>query len=488
MPNLASFLAAGRAVRITGPEPFLPGGVWPTLVTAHPSSAHQVVFHWQLRPGTQRIQNIPPEMLRRPPFWKYLSDAGRRSTVVSVYGAPALDDFLGTQVIGWGSYDPYTTKVRGPDIRPPEVLEILERAAPGRRHGFLYKRPTKPEEFDHYRDEAMHNISQQAAGLQALMKETDWDFFFGNFFELHEAGHRLWHLHDPDSFLDPEYRRFGVTDHYSDIYRAVDGALGAVLQGRQDGATVFLVTPHGMGPNVRNFWATEGLLEAAGWLLRGARGSGRLGLFRSARGLARGLLPLSARRVLGKVVKGTREELIAHAMLSGVDWEGTRAFPLPNDNTSFIRFNLKGREPDGVVDPDEYRDLCERVVEVAKGLVDADNGSPAVREIVILEDAIGYRPKDVLPDVVIVWVERPIRAVRSEEVGEVEIPQHDHRTGDHAWGGWLIGVGPGIEASGSAVLDGPTHRLIDFGPTVLRKLGLEMPRELPGSPIPEFFD
>ncbi len=46
---------------------------------------------------------------------------------------------------------------------------------------------------------------------------------------------------------------------------------------------------------------------------------------------------------------------------AGLDWSETRAFTLPTDLEGYIRINLKGREPEGVVAPgQEYRTFAAK--------------------------------------------------------------------------------------------------------------------------------
>ena len=48
--------------------------------------------------------------------------------------------------------------------------------------------------------------------------------------------------------------------------------------------------------------------------------------------------------------------------LAHIDWARTRAFSLPSDMTAYVRVNLKGREPEGVVAAGhEYEALCDEL-------------------------------------------------------------------------------------------------------------------------------
>jgi len=57
-----------------------------------------------------------------------------------------------------------------------------------------------------------------------------------------------------------------------------------------------------------------------------------------------------------------------------VDWSKTKAYPL---NSVHIYVNLKGRDPDGIVEPsDEYDDVCSKVINTLYGIKDQRGRCP----------------------------------------------------------------------------------------------------------------
>ena len=106
-------------------------------------------------------------------------------------------------------------------------------------------------------------------------------------------------------------------------------------------------------------------------------------------------------------------DLTARLELRGVDWSRTRAFAHPAENQGYVRLNLRGRERDGIVAPEDADALLD---EIARGLltfVDLD-GEPAVASVDARrrpEFARGDRA-DLLPDLVVRWTDRPAVALR----------------------------------------------------------------------------
>jgi predicted AlkP superfamily phosphohydrolase/phosphomutase len=481
LPTLGTLLESGACTRIAGVPGGLPGSDWPSLTSGRTTADHLVTFFRQLKPGTYRVEPIDPSYMRTPPFWRFVSDAGKRTTVVSVHGAPRLRDFLGTQVT-WGTPEPFVATSR-PSSDPPEVVAWLTEAFPHRRWGFLPKVPQSEREFREYVESVRRGVREQGEALAMLMERTEWDLFFGNFAELHEAGHLLWHLERPGGPADLRHalRR---------LYEDVDRALGRALARKPADTKVFVVTPNGMRDAYPTFHATEAFLAAGGWLRQRPAGTASADpaawWARQARAAARRLTPLSLRQLASRRMSALREKLAASTTLAHIDWGTTSAFPLPQDSVSSIRFNVAGREPAGIVERGpNYDRLWEEIADAANSLVDRESGARAAAGIFRTERVFGIPVRDILPDLVIEWSPQPIRVLKGPEIGEIEVRSLDPRTGYHTNHGFLLGSGPGIP-KGAGDFDGEPASILDVAPTILNALGLDPPPELPGRPLAVF--
>jgi predicted AlkP superfamily phosphohydrolase/phosphomutase len=485
LPTLARVVEAGRWVALSPMPSGFYNTSWASTVTGQDAFAHQGIYDRQLEPGSYRIVDVPATSIRQPPFWRYLSDVGVRSTIASIYSAPVLSSFRGTQAQGWGSIDPYFAKFEETTFDPPEIEQLLRRAA-GKRQG-LYKLPAPKtsDEARRYRDLMLGSIDQQARGVAALVEETQWDFFFASFSEPHQAGHLLWHLTDPaHPAYDPDADG-DLKDSLPAIYRAVDEGIGQAIERLPDGCRTFVLTPHGMVPNYIHD-PSEVLLENGGWLVRRTGVSGGDGIRKQAMraGWAFGRRVTPMRLRLAAQSRLNRHGVRAEMPLAHVDWQRTRAFALPSDMTAYVRVNLRGREPEGIVSPgQEYEQLCNELGEMLGSLTHADSGAPAV-ERVVRHDHLFGRPADgAMPDLCVVWADtKRLDRLTVRGQGTMDVPTTDDpRTGQHRHLGFLIGGGPGIEAGPEA-----SAGLLDVAPTALTLLGVEQPAVLPGSPIGAF--
>ena len=488
LPTVARLLVEGRAVRLAPVPSGFYNTSWSGAITGTDVGVHEAVLDRRLSPGTYRIVDATADATIATPFWKYLSDAGLRSTVANIYSSGEIAGLLGTQVHGWGTIDPYWAKLGRTLYQPPDVEELLTDAVGGRPKSLYYiPNPRTDADVRHYRDEILRSIDEHTRGLIALIDRTEWDFFFCSFDQSHQAGHLLWHLVDPahrghDAAADADLR-----DALPAIYRAVDASIGMLIERLPDEARVFVLTPHGMGPNYVSD-PTSTILERGGWLVR--RSGDRLdrSLRRSLWSLGRRVVPTRIR--LAARNRMPQEGLLGDMQLAHVDWSRTRAFALPSDLTAYVRVNLSGREPEGTISPGrEYDDVCDELVSAFSSLVHVGSGLPATEKVIRCDELLGRPVDGALPDVCAVWANHgPVRQLTSPVFGTIDLPFDDPRTGTHRHGGLVIGRGPGIAASNGGVLGENAGTLLDIAPTALSLLGVEPPDQLVGTPLVDFTD
>jgi predicted AlkP superfamily phosphohydrolase/phosphomutase len=170
--------------------------------------------------------------------------------------------------------------------------------------------------------------------------------------------------------------------------------------------------------------------------------------------------------------------------LAHLDWQRTRAFSLPSDMTAYLRINLKGREPEGIVTAGrEYEAVCDELTDAFGSLTHAGSGAPAVERVVRVDRQLGRPAEGSLPDLCVVWADtETLSRLRLGDQHTVDAPAGDVRTGQHRHVGFLIGAGPGIDAD----REESSANLLDLAPTALALLGVEAPPALPGQPIEVF--
>jgi predicted AlkP superfamily phosphohydrolase/phosphomutase len=172
--------------------------------------------------------------------------------------------------------------------------------------------------------------------------------------------------------------------------------------------------------------------------------------------------------------------MLSREWLGGTDWSSTTVFPIPAYFLGFLRVNLRGREPKGVVEPGpDYLQLLERVESDLKRLIDPVSGRPAVRYIARTVDHYSIKPHESLPDIFFDWAPAPYPKRRVEHPRTV-LEQKDlffNRDTRHDLCGFFAAAGPGI--SGGRRISNLS--VLDVAPTCLHLMGQMVPESMQGA-------
>jgi predicted AlkP superfamily phosphohydrolase/phosphomutase len=266
-----------------------------------------------------------------------------------------------------------------------------------------------------------------------------------------------------------------LTDAIRDVYQAIDRELGLVLAELSPDANVFVVSSVGMEDD----YPTTGLIEAFCRRLGYQAAPASQGRSLRPLDLARRWLPESWRIALSRhLPRSRREELLAERFRRSTDWGHTAAFAIPANYTSFLRVNLRGREPQGVVAPGaDFEAVLNRLESDLRQLVDAQTGEPAVSRVARTSELFGNQAAASLPDLFVEW--KPGRFLQRVSHPRAELVQQRpefYRVSDHGSQGFVAAAGPDI-AAGTELGE---VSVLDLTPTFLSFLGQPVGARLQG--------
>ncbi len=477
LPNLAKIRREGTWGRLSSAARYLTGSPWPTFYTGRPPSDHGIYHDFQWR--QERMEFAAPAMDWLPvrPFWR-ATDGDAHIVVHDVPMTPGTEPFPGIEVTGWGSHD----KLVPPDSYPPDLLDEIRR-----RYG---ESPIRVDEYGraslaHLRElhRELVSLTERSADLARWLLQRPWNLGIVVFGALHRGGHRFWDRSSVAGDI-PEALGCWYDGALRELYRTADKAVGDLVSAAPD-ASVFVFALHGMKVNTSR---VDFLDEMLARVLHGpAATQAKPGLLRRL-GEA---MPLSLRRALTNAVpEALKNRIMTRWTTGGTKWDQTPAFTLRADLNGYIRLNVRGREPAGVVPPQDVDALCARITEGLLTFRDATTGEPLIEEICRSTDVFppGER-MDRLPDLVVRW--HPASgathtANASPTLGRIaratpgRIP--NGRSGNHAPEGFLLGRGPGIAGGGRL---GVGADILDIAPTALRRLGVHARVPLAGKILTE---
>src|SRR5690606_38757712 len=149
---------------------------------------------------------------------------------------------------------------------------------------------------------------------------------------------------------------------------------------------------------------------------------------------------------------------------------------IDNANEGYIRINLRGREPHGVVEPGaEYEALRDDLVRIACQLINPANGRRAALAVHAADALYDGQCRATMPDVIINW--DPQALIDTRLAGEGFTAQSSapayaispYYTGNHLPHAFMAAAGPGL-VPGADLGD---VSVLDLAPTVLalREIG-----------------
>lgn len=174
--------------------------------------------------------------------------------------------------------------------------------------------------------------------------------------------------------------------------------------------------------------------------------------------------------------------------LQRIDWDRTQAyhFPMKCPPLAGIVVNVRGRQPQGIVPPEEYEDVRDRIMREVRTLADPKTGEPVVRDVFKREDLYHGEFVERAPDIIVwchdMYKEGPL--AQGPVVGEVPYDELVQVPGAHDERGIFLAIGPGI-ARGKTI-EGAT--LVDVPPTILNAMELPVPTDMDGRVLTEIFE
>ena len=424
LPYLAGACGTGGLIELETPAAHLSGSVWPTFFTGLRPGEHGIHHHLQWDAAGMRVRRVTPDWLPAEPFWRTLDRAGLR---VIAFDVPMLYPAKlehGVEIVNWGSHDQLSPFETHPGAIGSELISHFGRHPMGAEIPVSKSRT----ELRRIRQNLIEGAQRKAQVCKYLIDSQPWDLFVAVFGESHRGGHILWAAGEVDASLK---------EALLEVYQALDRAVADVATVlEQQRACLTLFALHGMGANTSQEYFVRPVMERANtvFLQKDAAAVSPPGKFPLVKFL-RERVPASWQNAVAQNVPvSVRDWVVQRQVVSGLDWSATPGFALLADLHGYVRFNLLGREANGMLEPNSdqhvaYRDWLERCFHSLR--VDPTD-EPVVAEIIRSELAYPGSASAHLPDLIIVWNDLPSASrVRSSLLGDFDANLATGRSGNH---------------------------------------------------------
>ncbi|UCC68084.1 MAG: alkaline phosphatase family protein, partial [Armatimonadota bacterium] len=414
-------------------------------------------------PGTLRPRIVSVRDMLVPPIWNLLADAGIPTGLINVpvsYPPPerasfAISDFITPSTAPRFTHPPTLFD----ELRPllgEYVIDPPPLESPG------------GTEAHHMLEGVEHLTLQQARYAEHLMKTREWGFCMVVFQATDWLQHRMWDALSGEYQIYPETPEIlALRERAEKLLSALDAWIGRLLAASPPHTDVFIVSDHGFGPlrqrvKINQWLARHGLLA----LSRHRRLRGLLGRLDFLR------LRHRINRILPRPRGGGKS---APPIWRRIDWRRTRAYAATRSDMG-VHVNLRGREPQGIVSPDEYEEVRDAVLSAMKELRHPETGEPILTSAFRREDLFEGPGLEKAPDLIFILDGGACNHELRLDGPLFESTTSGTWTGTHRLDGVLIAHGPRIQRAQR--LD--QVDIIDVAPAVLQLFGLPVPDHTEG--------
>ena len=469
MPNLKRIVSQGTAGILYSTNPPITPAAWTTFMTGKGPGRHGIIDFEKYDARNNSLSFNSTFEIREKTIWEILSEKGFRVGSVNVpmtYPPKKVNGFL---VSG---FETPSTEV---DFTwPPELKNEILKHWPDYTFGTSWKR--KAFGGDKIFSRNLNFINQsfhQGFELATFCGERyGWDMMMVLFKLVDNLQHKAWKYLDPATRgLHP--RRAELSARCFTELDQVLGRLAEYAERRQ--ATLLMMSDHGHGsldgkaqPNLLlNQW---GYLRLKSPLVRAKKRSAYI-------------YHRLTRKQGGRfhIQNGFEHEL-------AVEWSRTQACVMHAGMYGFLYVNLKGRQPQGIVDADDYERLRDEIRERLLEVEARDRNDRLIRvfpEVHKPEELYGCSREDneSMPDLLL--VPSPGLAVVRKIRGYSPLRwcSRSRMEGTHRMEGVIIGYG-GHVRKGHKI----TANIVDITPTLLSMLGLRVPIDMEGKVMVDMFD
>ncbi|MHC4618293.1 MAG: alkaline phosphatase family protein [Planctomycetota bacterium] len=467
MPNLEKIIDSGSYGVLRSTIPSLTGPAWMSIATGKNPGKHGI-YEFRRRTGYKTQLITKCDSAYAEPVWSIASRNGKRVIVVNV---------------------PFTY--------PPDRVNgimISGLMTPGRDTSFVFPKEFKKDvlklipDYTFEIDQDLYLLSQDKNALlnevlkitadgrklmNYLLENHQWDFFFMVFVGPDRLQHFLWN------------EVIAAEPKCAECFRMLDDTLGDVMQKIDDRTVLFIVSDHGFMPANKGFYINNFFREMG--LLQVHRNSRirkylpRLSISTiHVRWALRKLGLLDMRKHLPDSLLSRLRKLLPPTKLKNIDFDFHKTKVFSPLVYGIVCVNLKGREPHGIIEGQEYDELCKIVKDKLLGIKDPETGGNIVEAVWRGRDLYTPEHSSDMPDLIVVMREgySIIDSLGDEILGPNRVGNR-YRTGDHDQNGMWA-------AHGSAIANIKTDAdIYDIMPTILYLMGMAIPHNVDGRVLKE---
>lgn len=431
LPNLGRLMAGGTYGELTSTIPAITVPAWASMLSSKdPGQLGVYGFRNRADRTYENMSIASSRSIKVDRVWDILSNENRSVVVAGVPQTYPVKPVHGCLISSF-----LTPSIHSQFTYPAELKHEI-----GDLVGteYMFDVPQFRTENKAYLLEQIYRLADQHHKvIKHLMTTRPWDFFMHVDMGVDRIHHGFW------KFSDERHPQYVPDNPYEsairDYYIHIDRQIGERLELLDDDTVVMVASDHGAKAMVGGICFNE-------WLKQ----EGYLALEYQPEGI----VPLEK---------------------CEIDWDRTIAWG-SGGYYARLFLNVRGREPNGVVDPAEYERVRDELAQRIAAITDPDGN--VIGAVAYKPEEIYQQVNNIAPDLIVYFGDLSWRSVGSLGLNSIHTFKNDLGPDDanHAQQGLYIYHDPNSSGQGF----GPRRHLMDVAPTVLDVMGIPIPGDMQG--------
>ncbi len=505
LPNIAYLLKHGAYGHLKTTIPPMTFPAWNSFMTGVNPGKHGVFDFTERIPGTYKVRFLNARSRKAKTIWTFASEAGKRVCVMAVPVTYPPEKINGYMISGFDAPG-VDAKANYESVHPPELLDEINKNVGQYIISSNIMKEIEAKDYDKALDIVLKTLRRKIDTALYLYKKEQWDIFSVVFGESDLVGHHYWKFYDEKSPFYPGKASEKCKKAIEIVYQTIDYAIGEFLKSLYPDTTLIIMSDHGFGGSsdkviYLNCWlASEGFLK-----FKDERNLFKSQIFNKLLIKSFSLIKKYGLKWVPPEIKRFlfrhRPEIIniieSTLRFNYIDWSETVAFSEETPYYPTIWINLKGRDPQGIVEPEKRDEIVDQIIKRLSNWIDPYTDTPIVRKAYRREDLYNGPFVDRAPDIIIDYNEpegysflsrpsftNPLRVpIRKLTKREIESALFQNKSGSHRNYGILFLYGNNIKN-----MKINNCSILDIAPTVFYCIGLPIPETFDGRVLGECFE
>ncbi len=467
MPSLQYLIETGSSGILRSTAPPITPAAWTTFMTGMGPGRHGVIDFEHYDPKTNTLAFNSTFEIKEKTIWQILSENGFKIGSIHLPMTYPPQPVNGFVISGFE-----TPSINAEFTYPPELKQIILKEIPDYSYstnwqrGILGGRSKFGENLDYIKRSFQQGVKLARIGIEHYQP----DVMMVLFKLVDNIQHKCWKYLTPEGARKYPTQRRMVNSCFAELDKCISQLVDIA---HENNATILIMSDHGHGsldgrvqPNL--------LLKRWGYLK-----------FTSNVSQAKTRIKHTVSRIIKKKASRFAQPNMGIEADLAVDWNKTSACVMHAGMYGFLYINLKGRQPMGIVPPEEYESLRDELIKKFLQARDEKFNEQIFEKVVKPEELYNCKrdSNPNMPDLMLIprkglAVIRKIRGTSS-----VKWALDGRLGGTHRIEGIFVANGQKIKAGFK--LDA---NIADITPTLLAMLELPVPVDMEGKVLLDMFD